>query len=127
MKLTRGQMITIIGCIITAISTFLPLASVTVLNATKNIPYIEGDGRFVLALAIVVAIFALRNKRPFLQFVISCICGVILMITLVYSYTNINSQLGEMANMVDYSYGLYTTIVGVAVMISGAIFQKREA
>jgi hypothetical protein len=102
-----------IGCILAAISVFLPYASISLWGYSESISLIDAsDGPIFLGIAIVVAVLNLFKVD-----VLNIIGSVILLIAAIYERAN-GSELGS---LVDYGFGCTLLIIGSFVAVIGAI------
>lgn len=130
-KIKGTKILGIIGNLILAVAVFLPVltVSVSLFGITKSISYIQGDGIFVLILAIVnlLIIFAdkLSEKVAFMKklsnqkfTLIPTAIIVILLIVLISGKSSAIGQLGSYASLANISYGIGFWLLWIGAVIS---------
>ena len=133
-ELVEGsEILGIIGNLILAVAVFLPVLTVSVslfgISQSQSISYIQGDGIFVLILAIVnlLIIFAdkLSEKVAFMKklsnqkfTLIPTAIIVILLIVLISGKSSAIGQLGSYASLANISYGIGFWLLWIGAVIS---------
>lgn len=130
-KIKGTKILGIIGNLILAV--FLPVLTVSVslfgISQSQSISYIQGDGIFVLILAIVnlLIIFAdkLSEKVAFMKklsnqkfTLIPTAIVVILLIVLISGKSSAIGQLGSYASLANISYGIGFWLLWIGAVIS---------
>ena len=121
-KLKTTKILGIVGYAIVIVSLFLPLITVSVFGMSQSVTYIEGDGIFVLILAVIglVMIFAdkLAEKVPFFSKLVNpkltSIPTAIIAALLLFLTFN-SSKLGALGSVAKFSIGFYLLWVGTIV------------
>lgn len=131
-KLKTTKILGIVGNIILAVAVFLPLMTVSVsflgISQSQSMSYIEGDGVFVLILAIInlVLIFAdkISDKVAFFKKLINpkitLIPTALILIILIVLTTNGASSLGAYASLANISFGIGYWLLWIGVIASAA-------
>ena len=109
-------------------SVFLPTISASILGTVVSSRLIEGDGKILLILLLVViSMLFLRMEPPFYVF-----SGFSIVLT-VAEFFNINSRLKnkvwgdlELSKMVTYESGFYLLILGLIVLIIAVVLMAKE-
>lgn len=132
-KIKGTKILGIIGNLILAVAVFLPVLTVSVslfgISQSQSISYIQGDGIFVLILAIVnlLIIFAdkLSEKFAFMKklsnqkfTLIPTAIIVILLIVLISGKSSAIGQLGSYASLANISYGIGFWLLWIGAVIS---------
>lgn len=132
-KIKGTKILGIIGNLILAVAVFLPVLTVSVslfgISQSQSISYIQGDGIFVLILAIVnlLIIFAdkLSEKVAFMKklsnqkfTLIPTAIVVILLIVLISGKSSAIGQLGSYASLANISYGIGFWLLWIGAVIS---------
>jgi len=104
-KITMG------GSALMALGTFFPLYTVSVMGYSESVSYIQGDGIFVLILAIIAIVLTLMKKDKFTVIPIAIATLILLVAT---------SQISE-ANSIASAYGAGKVGFGMYVLWIGAI------
>ena len=132
-KIKGTKILGIIGNLILAVAVFLPVLTVSVslfgISQSQSISYIQGDGIFVLILAIVnlLIIFAdkLSEKVAFMKklsnqkfTIIHTAIVVNLLIVLISGKSSAIGQLGSYASLANISYGIGFWLLWIGAVIS---------
>ncbi len=123
-----NDLVALVGSILMLASVFLPTISASILGTVVSSRLIEGDGKILLILLLVViSMLFLRMEPPFYVF-----SGLSVVLT-VAEFFNINSRLKnkvwgdlELSKMVTYESGFYLLILGLIVLIIAVVLKAKE-
>lgn len=102
----------IIAGVLVVLSTFLPYASVSMFGFSQSVSLIDGgDGFIFIATAAVAIVGVLINKR-----ILTLIGGIVTAFLALFELVNMNSELGDLAGMVDKGFGFYLSILASIVL-----------
>lgn len=143
-KLTKTKLLGLIGTILTIISVFLPFATVKAnvlgVKASQSTTFIEGDGIFVLVLAIIALLMVLAStiatKVPFfgklaktkLVLIPTILSAIILIIDMANASELVGSASSSIAK-VTVSYGIGTWVLWIGLILTAVyafIYKKAE-
>lgn len=132
-KIKGTKILGIVGNIILAVAVFLPVLTVSVslfgISQSQSLSYIQGDGVFVLILAILnlVIIFAdkISSKVAFMKklenqkfTLIPTAIVAILLIVLAVNGTSSLGELGQLASLANVSFGIGFWLLWVGTILS---------
>ncbi len=115
------------GLILTVISLFLPFYTVDAFGYgfTMNYVYNEvlgqsslADGIFIIVFMVIAIIFIFLQKP-----IVVIVMGVLSLLLYAYTESNMSSELGVYSSMVTRGIGPVILIIGVLVLIGGAIMK----
>jgi uncharacterized membrane protein YGL010W len=114
-KINTAQIIGWVGCLLLAGGTFLPFAGVF----GFNVNYIEGDGIFVVGLAILATVLFFLRQYTF--------AGIAVLLSgalCIYSATNLLTS--EVSGLVQLQFGVFVILLGVVVGAIGSVMGSRS-
>lgn len=143
-KLTHTKLLGLIGTILTIISVFLPFATVKAnvlgVKASQSTTFIEGDGVFVLILAVIALIMVLASTiatkvsffeklaKTKLVLIPTVLSAIILIIDMVNASDVVGSVSSSIAK-VSVSYGIGTWALWIGLILTAVyafIYKKAE-
>lgn len=126
-SLTTGEKVAIAGAILAAIGTFLPWMTASVFGSTINVQGIDGDGVYVLALAVVaIGIIAIRDWGRIDSIGVAA-CGLLMTLVsgmyVVSPATGLSGEGAEFARqLLNPGMGLYVSALGsLGTLVGGAM------
>ena len=122
MKDDTKKIVGVIGLILAIVGCFLPFASVSFIG-TINVNYLNGDGKIILILLIIGALFFIFNIRG----VTATACVISLMIVGydVYQLYNVINKY-EYGSLASLGIGPILIIIGCVAAIFGCVTEKKE-
>lgn len=120
----KRQIIGLIGCLLLAIGSFLPIVSVTFLGSINFVYEGQGNGIFVVAGAIIGAFALLFNRHRIVRGV-----GVGAAVLIGYTLLSMTGVMGSAtgmsglaASMIDLEWGWLVLIAGDVLMLIAAFW-----
>ena len=140
------KLIGVAGCLLAIIGTFLPFASITVeaygYSQSESVRFIEGDGVFVIILAVVAG-FMLFGKAliglriSFIRFdkIVKFWWGALVPLAVALGITfydaseidTVESSYMGLSADISFGIGMYLIVLGLLVAIASVIFDKFVA
>lgn len=123
----KRQIIGLIGCLLLAIGSFLPIVSVTFLGSINFVYEGQGNGIFVVAGAIIGAFALLFNRHRIVRGV-----GVGSAVLIGYTLLSMTGVLGSAtgmsglaASMIDLEWGWLVLIAGDVLVLIAAFWPSQ--
>ena len=122
MKDETKKIVGIIGLILAIIGCFLPFASVSFIG-TINVNYLHGDGKIILILLIIGALFFALNVRGITA--TGCVISLMIVGYDTYQLYNLISE-NEYGSLASLGIGPILIIIGCVATIFGCITEKEK-
>lgn len=132
----------LVGCVIVALATFLPFVTVTIsflgYSSSESVTFIEGDGKFVIVLAIISGLMlfgkTMKNLRIFnikLESLLKFWWGPIVPVAIglfitIHDAIDVNSVTDSYGSYGDISFGIgfYLILLGSIVAVASILYEK---
>ncbi|MBE6161027.1 MAG: hypothetical protein E7158_02230 [Firmicutes bacterium] len=111
------------GCLLIAISCFLPFIKYSILNINETNNFFNGDGKLVLAINIITILLILFNKDK-----TSLISTVSIVVILIQNILTINKDIISIGKLgyIHFSIGFYLLIAGIVICIVYPFLPKEK-
>lgn len=122
MKDDAKKIVGVIGLILAIVGCFLPFASVSFIG-TINVNYLQGDGKIILILLIIGALFFMLNIRGITA--TGCVISLMIVGYDVYQLYNLISE-NEYGSLASLGIGPILIIIGCIAAIFGCVTEKKK-
>ena len=115
-SLERRQSAGLAGVLVLFMGTFCPAFSATIFATSVSVNFLNGgrgDGRFLIGIAVVAAVFTLL-KRYWFTFA----GGAVALLIVVIDVADASSKLGKASALVGYDWGIGVLVLGALVMMA---------
>ncbi len=120
----KEKMISLAGCVILILCTFLPYATAELLGMKESVTLIEGgDGIFFIILAALALVFTFLDKK-----IIVLIASALTVLITIVEISAFSKQIDAniYGSMIHRSVGFFLMIIGTIVLVVGAILDKKN-